>query len=54
MKRILAGAASVALLGVAVLVASPMPTEARDYGQAGQAFPVIEPDLLEVIATDVF
>lgn len=49
MKRILAGAAGGVLLGIAVFVASPMRTEARDYGQAAQAFPVIEPDLLATI-----
>lgn len=49
MKRILAGAAGAALLGAAAFVASPERTEARDYGQAGQAFPVIEPDLLSTI-----
>ncbi len=49
MRRILAGAAGAALLAVAALVASPDRTEARDYGQAGQAFPVIEPDLLSTI-----
>lgn len=49
MKRILAGTAGGVLLGVAIFVAGPMRTEARDYGQAGQAFPVIEPDLLATI-----
>ncbi|AOH87323.1 conjugal transfer protein TraW (plasmid) [Sphingomonas panacis] len=47
--RILAGAAGIAFLGAAVFVANPMRSEARDYGQAGQAFPVIEPDLLATI-----
>ena len=49
MTRILAGTAGVAFLGIAVFVAGPMRTEARDYGQTGQAFPVIEPDLLATI-----
>jgi conjugal transfer pilus assembly protein TraW len=47
--RVLAGAAGIALLGATVFVASPMRSEARDYGQAAQAFPVIEPDLLATI-----
>ncbi|HEX7855086.1 MAG TPA: type-F conjugative transfer system protein TraW [Sphingobium sp.] len=37
------------LLGTLALVAIPVRTEARDYGQAGQSFPVIEPDLLAAI-----
>ncbi|WP_256215477.1 type-F conjugative transfer system protein TraW [Sphingobium sp. AP50] len=36
------------LLG-ALFAVSPMATQARDYGQAGQTFPVIEPDLLATI-----
>jgi conjugal transfer pilus assembly protein TraW len=47
--RILAGAAGIAFLGGAVFVANPMRSEARDYGQAAQAFPVLEPDLLATI-----
>ena len=49
MKRIVAGLAGAILLGIAVAVVAPMRIEARDYGQAGQAFPVIEPDLLATI-----
>lgn len=49
MIRTLAGAAGAVLLGTAIFVASPIRLEARDYGQAGQAFPVIEPDLLATI-----
>lgn len=49
MKAVLGGAAAVlALAGSALLVGS-MPSEARDYGQAGQAFPITEPDLLSAI-----
>jgi len=48
-KRIVAGLAGAILLGIAVAVVAPMRIEARDYGQAGQAFPVIEPDLLATI-----
>jgi hypothetical protein len=39
---------AVAALGAA-LVFPPMRSEAKDYGQAAQAFPVIEPDLLSTI-----
>lgn len=51
MKRILAGAAVAAVAVIGVVVAIPVRTEARDYGQTGQAFPVIEPDLLATIET---
>jgi conjugal transfer pilus assembly protein TraW len=47
--RILAGAAGIALLSVTAFLASPTRSVARDYGQAAQAFPVIEPDLLSTI-----
>lgn len=49
MKRLLAGAAGAALLGTLAFVGMPVRIEARDYGQAGQAYPVIEPDLLATI-----
>lgn len=49
MRRVAAGLVGAALVAAAVLVGSPGPTEARDYGQAGQTFPVIEPDLLSTI-----
>lgn len=49
MIRILAGVGGIALLGAAAFVTSPMRSEARDYGQAAQPFPVIEPDLLATI-----
>lgn len=42
------GLAAAAMIG-AMLVIGPMRSEAKDYGQAGQAFPVIEPDLLSTI-----
>lgn len=38
-----------ALLAIAVLTMGLGPTRARDYGQAGQTFAVIEPDLLSTI-----
>lgn len=48
MKAILT--ASAAIIGVTVVsLAGPIRSEARDYGHAGQTFPVIEPDLLSVI-----
>lgn len=36
------------LMGAAIAI-GPMRSEAKDYGQAAQAFPVIEPDLLSTI-----
>lgn len=38
-----------ALLGAAILAATANPIHARDYGQHGAVFPVIEKDLLAVI-----
>lgn len=49
MKRLLAVGGGAALLGLVAFVMSPARIEARDYGQTGQAFPVIEPDLLSTI-----
>ncbi|WP_298089623.1 type-F conjugative transfer system protein TraW [uncultured Sphingomonas sp.] len=49
MIRLVASAAGVALFGVAIVVTGAMRTEARDYGQAAQSFPVIETDLLATI-----
>src|SRR3546814_10159040 len=36
-------------MAAALLLIGPMRSEARDYGHAGQTFPVIEPDLLSTI-----
>ena len=49
MRGVLGG--GIALLAVAgvLLLVGPMRSEAKDYGQAGQAFPIIEPDLLSTI-----
>ncbi|MDE8652856.1 type-F conjugative transfer system protein TraW [Novosphingobium album (ex Liu et al. 2023)] len=49
MRAVLGG--GIALLGVAaaVLLVGPMRSEAKDYGQSGQTFPIIEPDLLSTI-----
>ena len=49
MRRVLVGVAGAALFGAALFFGMPVRIEARDYGQAGQAFPVIEPDLLSTI-----
>jgi len=49
MKRLLLAGGSAGLLGLAIFMATPARIEARDYGQTGQAFPVIEPDLLSTI-----
>ena len=49
MKRLLGVGGAAVLLGIAAFAMSPARIEARDYGQTGQAFPVIEPDLLSTI-----
>lgn len=49
MKRALIAGGGAALLGLIAFAASPVRIEAHDYGQAGEAFPVIEPDLLSTI-----
>ncbi|OQW70899.1 MAG: type-F conjugative transfer system protein TraW [Proteobacteria bacterium ST_bin13] len=49
MKRLLAAGGAAVLLGVGALIMSPARIEARDYGQTGQAFPIIETDLLSTI-----
>ncbi len=49
MKAALSCAAAVIAVTGATLVLGPIRSEARDYGQAAQAFPVIEPDLLSTI-----
>lgn len=49
MKRLLAAGGAAVLLGVGALIMSPARIEARDYDQTGQAFPIIETDLLSTI-----
>ncbi|WP_176599146.1 type-F conjugative transfer system protein TraW [Sphingobium sp. 15-1] len=49
MRRLACGIMAGAALGAVLLVAGSMRGEAKDYGQAGQTFPVIEPDLLATI-----
>ena len=49
MRAALGGAAGVVTLVAAALLLGPMRGEAKDYGQAGQALPIIEPDLLATI-----
>ena len=49
MKALLTAGASVLMAAGALLLIGPMRGEAKDYGQAGQTFPVIEPDLLATI-----
>lgn len=49
LAAIVGGAALGGSLFGALFIVSPMATQARDYGQAGQTFPVIEPDLLATI-----
>lgn len=49
MRAILGGGAVVLVLAGAALLVGPMRSEARDYGRAGQAFPITEPDLLSTI-----
>ena len=49
MRKILASAGVIVGLGAAVFVTGSSSTQARDYGQTGEAFPVIERDLLATI-----
>ena len=42
-------ASGLVLFASAIVFIGAVPGQARDYGQAGQAFPVIEPDLLSTI-----
>ena len=39
------------LLALGTVATSTMPARAKDYGQVGTVFPIIEPDLLRVIET---
>ncbi len=49
MKAIVPPFALLILAVVAAIGASSMPSQAKDYGIAGQSFPIIEPDLLATI-----
>lgn len=49
MRRLLTASAAILSLAGSALVFGAIRSEARDYGQAAQAFPVIEPDLLATI-----
>ena len=49
MKAALSCAAAVIAVTGAMMLFGPNRSEARDYGQAAQTFPVIEPDLLSTI-----
>lgn len=49
MRVFLTGCVAAAAAVGAVTVLGPMRSEAKDYGQAAQTFPVIEPDLLSTI-----
>lgn len=49
MIRLLAGLGGLGMLATAIVLLGPAPIEAKDFGQAGQTFPVIEPDLLSTI-----
>lgn len=49
MRRFLMASAAILPLAGAALLFGAIRSEARDYGQAAQAFPVIEPDLLATI-----
>ncbi|WP_419722867.1 type-F conjugative transfer system protein TraW [Sphingobium aromaticivastans] len=51
MKRLVGGIIVGVALGGVLLVGGSMRGEAKDYGHAGQTFPVIEPDLLATIET---
>nr|GLK21632.1 conjugal transfer pilus assembly protein TraW [Microbacterium terregens] len=50
-RAIAASLAGAACLGAAVLVTGAERGEARDFGQPGQTFPVVEADLLSTIET---
>ena len=54
MIRLLAPLAGIASLGVAVLLTGSERGEARDFGQLGQTYPVVEADLLSTIETRLF
>ena len=49
MRMLVTGGLAVAATVGALVVIGPMRSEAKDYGQAAQTFPVIEPDLLSTI-----
>lgn len=49
MRMLVTGGLAIAATVAALIVFGPMRSEAKDYGQAAQAFPVIEPDLLSTI-----
>ena len=49
MRHASIGLASAAGLVLALSVGGSAPSAAKDYGLAGQAFPIIEPDLLATI-----
>lgn len=49
MRVLISGSLAVAAVVGAMVVIGPMRSEAKDYGQAAQTFPVIEPDLLSTI-----
>lgn len=49
MRASVAGIASTGVLLTILLLIGPMRGQAKDYGQAGKIFPIIEPDLLSTI-----
>jgi len=49
MMKLLGGVLGVTVIAAALIGIGAHRIEAKDYGQAGQAFPVIEPDLLATI-----
>lgn len=49
MRATLAGIAGAAALLGALFTVGPMRGQAKDFGQAGESFPIIEPDLLATI-----
>jgi conjugal transfer pilus assembly protein TraW len=51
MRRASLAAFAIAGIVLGLSVGGSAPSEAKDYGQAGQAFPIIEPDLLAAIET---
>ena len=51
MRRVLLASAALGTASILALLVGSHPIEAKDYGQAAQTFPVIEPDLLSTIET---
>lgn len=49
MRMLVTGGLALVVTVAGLVLVGPMRSEAKDYGQAAQAFPVVEPDLLSTI-----